>query len=200
MEVVPVPKAGTKTLSRLPAFDPTGDDLIAVIETPKGSPNKYDFDEEYRAFRLAAVMPEGTTFPYDFGFVPSTLAEDGDPLDVLVLLDSPVVVGCLVTVRLIGVIEAEQRETGGKWIRNDRLIAVATHAHTHQHIRALEELRPHMLDEVEDFFVHYNEMKGKEFRPLKRSGAKKAHKLVARSMKALQASRSGSKPRGGDDR
>ena len=71
-------------LSRLPLLDPSSGEVTAVIETPKGSPNKYDYDAGCAAFRLTGVMPEGTTFPYDFGFVPSTVAEDGDPLDVLV--------------------------------------------------------------------------------------------------------------------
>jgi inorganic pyrophosphatase len=66
----------------LPALDPETGDVIAVIETPKGSPNKYDYDDGCAAFRLAGVMPEGSSFPYDFGFIPSTLGEDGDPLDV----------------------------------------------------------------------------------------------------------------------
>ena len=99
-------------LSRLPILDPSSGDVTAVIETPKGSPNKFDYDDGLAAFRLAGVMPEGTTFPYDFGFVPSTLAEDGDPLDVLVFLDAPVVVGCVLTIRLIGVVEAKQRKKG----------------------------------------------------------------------------------------
>ena len=74
-------------LSRLPVLDPESGDVTAVIETPKDSRNKYDYDEGCAAFRLAGVMPEGSSFPYDFGFVPSTLGEDGDPLDVLVLMD-----------------------------------------------------------------------------------------------------------------
>jgi len=94
---------GCLLLSHLSLLDAPSGDLTAVIETPKGSPNKYDYDDSCAAFRLSAVMPEGTTFPYDFGFFPSTVADDGDPLDVLVFLDAPVVVGCVLTVRLIGV-------------------------------------------------------------------------------------------------
>ena len=75
------------------AFAPTSngpdDDLIAVIETPKGSPNKYKYDETCGAFRLNMVMPKGSFWPYDFGFIPSTLGDDGDPLDVLILMDEP---------------------------------------------------------------------------------------------------------------
>src|SRR5215213_321261 len=107
-------------LSELPTFDPKTGEVVVVAETPKGSRNKYSYDAGLGAFRLAAVLPEGTSFPFDFGFVPSTLGEDGDPLDVLVLLDTPVVAGCVLTARLIGVIEAEQRERGGERVRNDR--------------------------------------------------------------------------------
>jgi inorganic pyrophosphatase len=179
-------RSQVKLLSQLPAFAPGGEDATVVIETPKGSPNKYDYDPDYNMFTLAAVLPCGTSFPYDFGFIPSTLGDDGDPLDVLVLLDAPVVVGCVLTARLIGVIEAEQREADGEWLRNDRLLAVATHAHTHQHISSLDDLRPHMVDEIEGFFTYYNQMKGREFRSLDRGGPKKARKLVHRGMEALK--------------
>jgi inorganic pyrophosphatase len=113
-------------LSHLPSFDPKTGDLTVVIETPKGSPNKYDYDSRYGAFRFAAVLPEGMSFPFDFGFVPSTLGDDGDPLDVLVLLDASTPVGCILSARLLGVIKARQREGEGVWIQNDRLLAVAT--------------------------------------------------------------------------
>jgi inorganic pyrophosphatase len=165
-------------LSRLPALDRDTGDVTAVIETPKGSQNKYDYDDSCAAFRLAGVMPQGSWFPYDFGFIPSTLGEDGDPLDVLVFMDAPVPVGCVLTIRLIGAIEAKQREKGGHWIRNDRLLAVATHAHTHAHVETLNDLRPRLLDEIEAFFETYNALKEKEFKPIDRSGPKKARKLL----------------------
>jgi inorganic pyrophosphatase len=165
-------------LSCVPALDRDTGDVTAVIETPKGSQNKYDYDDSCAAFRLAGILPQGSSFPYDFGFIPSTLAEDGDPLDVLVIMDTPVPVGCVLTIRLIGVIEAKQRDKGGSWIRNDRLLAVATHAHTHAHVETLNDLRPHLLDEVEAFFETYNALKEKEFKPLDRSGPKKARKLL----------------------
>ena len=97
-------------LSHLPYIDPDTSDTIAIIDTPKGSPNKYKYDEKWGVFRLNTVMPKGSFFPYDFGFIPSTSGEDGDPLDVLVFMDDPAPVGCVLTVRLIGAIEAEQRE------------------------------------------------------------------------------------------
>ena len=187
---IPLPRNHAPTpLSALPSFDEETGDLAVVIETPKGSPNKYDYDAGCGAFRLAGVLPDGQYFPYDFGFVPSTRAEDGDPLDVLVLLDAPVPAGCVLTVRLIGVIEAEQHEKDGETIRNDRLLAVATHAHAHQSVRSLDDLRPKLVEEIEAFFVNYNRAKGKQFKPLKRAGAKRAGKLVKRGMKAFARQR-----------
>src|ERR1700693_2045514 len=112
----------------------------AIIETPKGFRNKFDYDPESNLFKLGGLLPEGMMFPFDFGFIPSTLGEDGDPLDVMVLMDEPAPVGCVLTIRLIGAIEAKQQEKGGDWERNDRLLAVATHAHTHAHIEELDDL------------------------------------------------------------
>lgn len=177
-------------MSRLPTQDPETGELNAVIETPKGSRNKYNYDEGCGRFRLAGVMPEGTSFPYDFGFIPSTRGDDGDPLDVLILLDTPAIVGCVLTIRLIGAIEAKQREKNGDWIRNDRLLAVATHAHTHQDIKALSDLRPRMLDEIEAFFIHYNELNGKQFKPIDRAGPNKARKLLDRGASAFRGEQS----------
>src|ERR687890_1560322 len=98
------------------------EELNVIIETPKGSRNKYNYDEKLGLFRLGGVLTSGASFPFDFGFVPSTLGGDGDPLDVLVLMDEPAFAGCLVRARLLGVIEAEQTEKG-KTAQNDRLIA-----------------------------------------------------------------------------
>ena len=173
-------------LVNLKTFDRETKDLIVVIETPKGSRNKYDYDEELRLFKLAKVLPERATFPNEFGFIPSTRGEDGDPLDVMVLLDQPTAVGCLLTARLIGVIEAQQKEEDGTRCRNDRLIAVATHAHVHGEVQSLDQLDSKLVDEIEHFFISYNEMIGKTFKPLGRFGPKRAMRLVNRGRKAFR--------------
>lgn len=173
-------------LNRLPAFR-SDDELHIVVETPKGSRNKYGYEPALGAFLLKKVLPEGLSFPYDFGMIPSTKGEDGDPLDVLLLLDAPAVAGCVVAGRPVGVIEAEQRERDGTWERNDRLIAVAVHAPTHAHIHGLGDLRPGMLDEIEAFFAQYNALSGREFRPLRRSDAAAARALVRDGMRACEA-------------
>jgi inorganic pyrophosphatase len=137
-----------------------------IIDTPKGSHNKYRYDEQKQLFRLSHVLPSGAVFPYDFGFIPRTRADDGDPLDVLVLMDEPAIVGCLIEVRLIGVIEAEQQEPGRAAERNDRLIAVAVQSHDHDDVSDLTQVRPGRLDDLEHFFVAYNQQRGKRFTPL----------------------------------
>jgi inorganic pyrophosphatase len=75
-------------------------------------------------------------FPFDFGFIPSTKADDGDPLNLLVLLEDSVSMGCALSVRLIGAVEAEQKEKGEVWVCNDRLLGVATHAHVHANVKS----------------------------------------------------------------
>lgn len=165
-------------LSHLDAYAADSEDLQVIIETPQGSRNKFNYDEEHGLFKLGGVLPAGAVFPFDFGFVPSTIGGDGDPLDVLVLMDEPAFVGCLLKARLIGVIEAEQRERDGKTERNDRLIAIAAEAHNHKAVNSLGQLSDNLVDEIEHFFVSYNVIKGKEFKPLGRFGPVKARRLV----------------------
>jgi inorganic pyrophosphatase len=155
---------------------------MVVIETPKGSPNKLAFEPRYGTFVLKGVLPAGAVFPFDFGFVPSTRAEDGDPLDVLVLMDAPVFPGCVVPSRLIGVIEAEQTEAG-KTERNDRLLAVAANSATHRSIRTLSDLSQDLVAQIEHFFVSYNQAKGKRFEVKGQAGQRRALTLVTAAMK-----------------
>lgn len=105
------------------------------------------------------MLPTGSVFPFDFGFLPKTLGEDGDPLDVLVLMDEPAFPGCLVPSRLIGVIEADQTE-GKDTFRNDRLIAVADAAETYSEVRRLKDLNERLVDEIAHFFESYNAIMG----------------------------------------
>jgi inorganic pyrophosphatase len=179
------PTARHAILSETATFDSKTGELRVVIETPKGSRNKYDYDPKCDCLDLATVLPEGMSFPYDFGFVPSTLGEDGDPLDILVLMDVPVVPGCVIRARPVGAIEAKQKAKGEEWVRNDRLIAVATHAQTHENIKSLEDLRPHFVDEIKAFFIEYNRLRGRKFKPLALSGPGKSQKLIKSGMEAF---------------
>ena len=111
-------------LSEIATFDAESKDLRIVIETPKGSRNKYSYDPACDCLELSTVLPEGMVFPYDFGFIPSTLGDDGDPLDILVLMEAPVVPGCVIRARLIGAIEAKQKEKDAGWTSAARLAAI----------------------------------------------------------------------------
>jgi inorganic pyrophosphatase len=172
-------------LLRLTPFNEDGN-LLVVIETPKGSHTKYDFDPAYGHLKLAKVLPEGMVFPFSFGFIPSTVAGDGDPLDVLVLLESSVPPLCIVETRLVGAIQARQKEAGGEWIENDRLIAVAAHSHEHDYTGSLADLRPHRLDEIKAFFADYNKLEGRKFEALGDLGPKQAAKRVKAGMRAFK--------------
>ena len=150
-----------------------------VIETPKGSRNKYAYKPEQKIFALSRVLPAGMSFPYDFGFVPSTKADDGDPLDVLILMDAPAFPGCLVEARLIGVLEGEQVQSGKK-NRNDRLIAVASESQTHSHVTDLSDLNSNLVDEMVHFFENYP-WKNESFKVLSRKGAKASMQLLKKA-------------------
>jgi inorganic pyrophosphatase len=161
-----------------------GDKLLQVIiETPKGCRNKYSFDEDQKIFVLKAALPAGMVFPYDFGFVPQTLADDGDPIDVLVLMDEPAFPGCALMARLIGVIEGEQTAPKMTPVRNDRLVAVAETTHLYAKMTKLKQLPKQALKEIEEFFVNYHRLQGKEYKLLGCKGKKTALELIAKAQK-----------------
>ena len=110
-------------ISRIKPVDGKSGYLNVIIETPKGSRNKFKYNEDHGLFMFDKALPIGQSFPFDFGFLPSTIGEDGDPLDALVLTHEPTFVGCLVVSKLLGVIEANQT-ADGKTNRNDRFVAV----------------------------------------------------------------------------
>jgi inorganic pyrophosphatase len=166
--------------NNLPPYNEDGK-LNVVIETPKGSRNKFKFDKRRGMFILSKVLPAGLTFPYDFGYIPCTKGEDGDPLDVLILMDEPVFPGCLITARLIGVIRAKQDDDGDE-VRNDRLIAIASHSHDQRNIHSIDELNQHLVEEIEHFFVSYHDLDGKKFEPIALLGPEKAQKIVKKGI------------------
>src|SRR6476620_9497309 len=108
---------------RMPPAFSGKDNIHAIIETPKNSRNKFTYDTQTGMFMLKKCLPAGLSFPLDFGFIPSTKADDGDPMDVLVFMEDPVFPGCISDSRVIGVMVAEQKKEG-KLIRNDRVLAV----------------------------------------------------------------------------
>ena len=177
-------KKQKRSLADPTSLNPRSDDTFQVIiETPKASRNKYGYDPQQGIFTLTKVLPEGMVFPYDFGFLPRTLAADGDPIDVLLLMDMPAFPGCLVPSRLIGVMEGEQLD-GKKKIRNDRLIAIAELSHAYTDWKKLKDLPDRFINELEAFFVNYHGLEGKKYKLLGCKEAKTALDLIKKSQKA----------------
>jgi inorganic pyrophosphatase len=173
-------------LSRLPnQLDKQNRQCRVVVETPKGRRNKFDYDSNLEAFTLGGLLGEGLSFPFDFGFIPSTLGEDGDPLDVMILMDEPAHVGCVLDVRLIGVIEAEQVEDGKK-TTNNRLIGIAVHSYNHENVHSVSEISSSIIEQVGEFFVSYNKGRGKRFKVEGIHGPSRAVKLVEQGVKAFK--------------
>lgn len=170
--------------SRLHSVDQDDKELVqVVIETPKGSRNKYAFDDEQKVFQLKKVLPAGMAFPYDFGFIPRTKAEDGDPTDVLVLMDEPAFPGCVLKCRLIGIIEGEQ-DDGKSKERNDRVIAIEQENHSFADIKHIDDLGKKFLRELERFFVNYHELSREQYRVIDVRGPKEARRRIEDGIRA----------------
>lgn len=164
-------------------LDPSARTCRAVIESSQGARGKYAYDPEIQAFTLKRLLPPGMSFPLDFGFVPATKAEDGDPLDIMVLHDEPLPMGVVVEVRLIGVIEAEQTEEG-QTKRNDRILAVATESLSYAATKTTDDLASGFLDTVTRFWTQYQALRGVGFNIL---GAKGAAEAARRTKQTSQA-------------
>jgi inorganic pyrophosphatase len=160
----------------------------AIIETPKGCRNKFDYDPDSSLFILGGLLPEGMMFPFDFGFIPSTLGDDGDPLDILVLMDAPAHVGCLIDVRIIGIIKAKQTEDG-ETEKNNRLLGVAVHSYNHQDLSSIDDVNKSLLSQIEEFFISYNKQRGKKFKVTGTGGPKNAIKFLKDGIKAYRKKR-----------
>lgn len=149
-------------ISRLPhELNKRKRECKAIIETPQGRRNKFKYNPDSGLFSLSHLLPQGFSFPFDFGFIPSTLAQDGDALDVMVLMDEPAHVGCLLDVRLVGVIEAVQTENG-KQSKNDRLIAVAVQSFDYGEVKSISQLPHSLVEQVKEFLALYNKNSGKQ--------------------------------------
>ena len=154
---------------------------MAVIESPQGSRNKLKYEPALGVFKVSESLSAGMSFPFDFGFIPGTRGEDGDPMDVLILMDAPAYPGCVVSITLLGVIEAEQRDDGESPVRNDRLIALAEGSTERGTPTGLKDLDDQLLDQIEAFFADYNRLRGRAFKTLGRRGAGRAERLLERA-------------------
>ncbi|MBL4678072.1 MAG: inorganic diphosphatase [Mucilaginibacter sp.] len=152
--------------------------VTAMVESPKGSGQKFDFDESEGRFRLNKILPAGMVFPFDFGMIPGTKGEDGDPLDIIIIAEEKTFPGCLIDCRIIGVLEAEQTERDGRTVRNDRFVGIPEVSQLFPDIRELAQLPESILNQIEHFFKNYNEQAGKIFRIIARQNAATAKKSL----------------------
>src|ERR1700744_5760638 len=162
-----------------------GSHVDVVIETPKGSAQKYDYVPDTPFFKLSKILPSGMVFPYDFGFIPKTKGEDGDPLDVIVISEFNSFPGVIIKCRVIGGITAEQSEEKGskKMIRNDRFLAIPKCSNIFQDVEKMADLPKQITDNLEDFFIDYNKLEGKKFKALEKIGPKEAQHLIEENLK-----------------
>ncbi len=148
-----------------------------VIETPKGSKYKYKFDPETNRFKVHKLLPSGLAFPYDFGFIPGTKGDDGDPLDVMVFSEDSFLPGSALECEIIGAIKAKQISEG-ETMRNDRIIAIPTLIIKKYEPAALEDISKQKIKEIENFFIYYNKAQKKEFKPLGILSAKETWNVI----------------------
>jgi inorganic pyrophosphatase len=165
-------------LTRLPNdLDAASGTCVAIVETPEGNRSKFDYDPASGLFRLHSLLPEGMTYPLDFGFIPSTCADDGDPQDIMVFADERCPVGALVPCRIVGAIEAEQAGAHGR-VRNDRILGVAEVSHLYRQVLTLDDLGRSYIETLTAFWTEKGRIEGKDFRVLGLKQARDAVELV----------------------
>ena len=167
-------------LAAIPTF--ASDDVFHVIvEAPRGSTLKLKYEPRWEAMSVSRPLPSGVTFPFDWGFVPSTEAPDGDPLDALLLWDVPCYPGVVVPCRAIGVLRVEQNRTKdapGERIRNDRVLAIPIEGRREHGITELADLPARIRQELEVFTIAATTLEGKDARVIGWGGAAAALALV----------------------
>jgi inorganic pyrophosphatase len=164
-------------LHSLPVRDRDGN-VHVVVETPRGSAAKLEFDPKLQVFTLSKSLILGLAYPYDWGFIPSTCGEDGDPLDALILHDVPTAPGLVLRCKIIGVLEVLQMQKGKHKLRNDRLIAVPKDSHREQADKDARGLPKQVRKEIEKFFVATDELEDKELKFLGWKGPKTGKRLI----------------------
>jgi inorganic pyrophosphatase len=153
-------------------------DVQVVVETPRGSRAKFAYDPKLETFILSKSLLTGLTYPHDWGFVPSTKAADGDPLDIMVIHDAATFPGIVLTCRIIGILQIEKKSKKGKAERNDRLFAVPRRSHSEQGLRDVRDLSKPIQQELEKFFIATDELEDKKLEIIGWKGPKIAMKAI----------------------
>lgn len=170
---------------------PKDDDgaVQVFVETPTGSRDKFALDHDTGLFKWTLQLPLGSSFPFSFGFVPNTLAEDGDPLDIILLVDGRMPQGTLVPSRLIGILPVTQDEDGDgdAGTQNDRILAVPTLAQTFGDTHDIGDLRDGFYEELGAFFASYNKLISREFEYGDPLGAEEAYRRLDDAIDRFEA-------------
>jgi len=168
--------------TKLPIGDHAPQRVNAVIEIPMESVNKYEYDEKLQVFRLDRTLHSPVHYPGDYGFIPSTRGHDGDPLDVLVLVNSPSFSGCIIEVRPIGVLRMVDQGQ-----KDEKILAVAQSDPVYREINDANQLFPHLLRQIEHFFSIYKSLEGKKTELDGWEGAEAARRIIIEGQQNLQA-------------
>ncbi len=155
--------------------------IDVFVEIPRGSRNKYEYDEALGLVRLDRVLYSSVHYPTDYGFIPGTLAPDGDHLDALIVVEEPTFPGCVVEARPIGVLGMED-ERG----RDDKILAVPVGDPRFSEVRDLKDLAPHWLREIETFFASYKTLQDIATRVCEWQGAEAAQEMIRSSRQVEQ--------------
>jgi inorganic pyrophosphatase len=171
--------------TKLPIGDHAPQKINAVVEIPQGSVNKYEYDKQLHVFRLDRTLHSPVHYPGDYGFIPGTLGLDGDPLDVLVLVDKPSFSGCLMEVRPIGVLRmVDQGE------KDEKILCVVESDPIYSEIHDASQMFPHLLHEIEHFFSIYKNLEGKRTEIAGWDGVEAAHQIIIEGQKRASSSSS----------
>ncbi len=167
-------------LSRIPA-QPKPGVINVLIEIPGGSKNKYEYDKELGAFALDRVLYSSVKYPYDYGFIPNTLADDGDPLDGMVLIDEPTFPGCIIAARPIGFLEMID---GGD--RDEKILCVPDKDPRYTNVKSLKDIAHHRLEEIAEFFRSYKNLEKKVTQILGWQDVERVQPLVDKFIQAAK--------------
>jgi inorganic pyrophosphatase len=167
--------------AKLPIGPRAPESVNAVIEIPEGSVNKYEYDKQLHVFRLDRTLYSPVHYPGDYGFVPTTLGRDGDPLDVVVLVDEPSFPGCVIEVRPIGVLQMVDQDT-----HDEKILAVVESSPVYRQVKDCGDVFPHLLREIEHFFSIYKSLEGKKTEIAGWDGVDAARKIIVEGQERLK--------------
>lgn len=163
--------------SEIEAGSDVPDVVTAVIEVPKGSRNKYEYDKKMEAFMLDRVLYSPVHYPAEYGFIPKSTYDDGDPMDILVIMEQPTFPGCVIEARPIGIMG--MIDSGDK---DYKVLAVPAEDPRFDDVNDIDDVPAHLLKEIEHFFSVYKTLQGKEVETLGWEDAKAAKAEIERSL------------------